>query len=154
MGIFNDSSSLDTSRSILCFLRAGARSGPNSYEVYDRPILFVLRWFMRVGAVSGESEPLSILLFGLWSSGGSAQARLFWWSQVQTAWRLTEMRPQYGGLVLHWVQTMREWMTGVTQIWNRYFKTVKRGPNLDEPGTLINEEEISPPQEDSIIVHV
>ena len=64
------------------------------------------------------------------------------------------MRPQYGGLVLHWVQTMREWMTGVTQIWNRYFKTVKRGPNLDEPGTLINEEEISPPQEDSIIVHV
>jgi hypothetical protein len=82
-------------------LRAGARLGPNS------------RWCMRVGAVSGESEPLSILLFGLWSSGGSAQARLFWWSQVQTVWRLTEMRPQYGGLVS---RTMCEWMTGVTQI--------------------------------------
>ena len=64
-GIFNNTSSLDTSRSILCFLRAGARSGPNSYEVYDRPISFVPRWCMRVGAVSGESEPLSILLFGL-----------------------------------------------------------------------------------------
>jgi hypothetical protein len=105
---------------------------------------------MRVGAVSGESELLFILLFGLWSSGGSAQDRLFWWSQVQTVWRLTEMWPQYGGLVSHWVRTMREWMTGVTQI----LITVKRGPNLDEPGTLINEEEISPPQEDSIIVHV
>ncbi len=32
--------------------------------------------------------------------------------------------------------------------------TVKRGSNLDEPDTLINDEEISPPQEDSIIVHV
>ena len=27
--------------------------------------------------------------------------------------------------------------------------TVKRGPNIDEPDTLINDEEISPPQEDS-----
>jgi hypothetical protein len=33
--------------------------------VYDRPISFVPRWCMRVGAVSGESEPLSILLVGL-----------------------------------------------------------------------------------------
>jgi hypothetical protein len=32
MGIFNDSSSLDTSRSILCLLRAGARPDPTSYE--------------------------------------------------------------------------------------------------------------------------
>ena len=59
--------------------------------------------------MSGESEPLSILLFGLWNSGGSAQARLFLWSQVQTAWRLTEMRPQYGGLVSHEVRTMGVW---------------------------------------------
>ena len=83
MGIFNDLSSLDTSRSILCFLRVGARSGLNSYEVYDRPISFVPRWCMRVGAVSGESEPLSILLFGLLNDDGGCCERVGNWRYLK-----------------------------------------------------------------------
>jgi hypothetical protein len=45
------------------------------------------------------------------------------------------MRPQYGGLVSHWVRTMREWMTGVTQIGIVVLITVKRGPDLTSDET-------------------
>ena len=116
MGIFNDSSSLDTSRSILCFLRVGARPGPNSYEVYDRQISFFPRWCMRVGAVSGKSEPLSILHFGLWSSGGSAQqARLFFGAKSKLRGGLQRCGHNMVGSS-HTGFGQCKWTIGVTQI--------------------------------------
>ena len=83
---------------------------------------------MRVGAVSGESEPLSILLFGLWNSGGSAQvffcgaksklrgglqdAATIWWARLARG-------PDDGSVALLKFRIV-------------ILITVKRGPNLDQ----------------------
>ena len=83
-------------------MRAGTGSGPNSNmslslsivlaffalplslsDSVSKLLLVKLTIFFLAGglgskqAVLSKSEPLSILLFGLWSNGGSALARLF-----------------------------------------------------------------------------